>query len=340
MIRYVRDLRNGCACVDQLQSVLNHPDYQFECERYDIACLEPFITYFSHIADIGEADIPNFNARSPSALRDRHRLWMEAYENPDACAKQYERTRAYLDANKLDWITKQVRKGLLAHHRIPDVDIVSTMGLGPSFGYFYKGALHFDLLSIGEAMASLPSVIAHEMYHIALWEVVSKFMHSFSLEERYIFNPSGEGLAIKFCNNAAGTLSRPIDPSRAHNEGLDAYSMAYGNAHFAETLKVFVETSKGIRAGKLTGEDIRIQNETFWWNPYPEGEGQNGLPKLSQPRIYGFGNDFYGTIYDVFGSDILFDCLEHPSKAISFFQKALETAAPERRAELACIYDL
>ena len=102
-----------------------------------------------------------------------------------------------------------------------------------------------------EGLETLSSLIAHEVHHLAMWKFVSPFINSLTLEERYIFSFSGEGLAIKFCNNAKGAISKEIDKTRPVNEGLDSFSMNYLNGQFYEDLKVFEDTLIKIRSGKM-----------------------------------------------------------------------------------------
>jgi len=85
------------------------------------------------------------------------------------------------------------------------------MSIGTSFGYVFEGALHFDLMGFDEVnLKTLPSLLAHEIHHLVMLKYVSTFMDSLTLEERYILSFSGEGLAIKFCNNAKGPSQRRL----------------------------------------------------------------------------------------------------------------------------------
>jgi len=196
------------------------------------------------------------------------------------------------------------------------------MSIGTSFGYVFDDALHFDLMGFNnDNLDVLPSLLAHEIHHLAMRKYVCGFIETLTPEERYIFHFSGEGLAVKFCNNAKGAISKPIDGSRPANEGLDDFSMNYLNERFDEALTVFEHTLADIRAGKMNDRDVFKQFEEYWWNPYTEEQNRDEEPLLKQSRIYSFGNDLFGAIYDTFGAETLFDCVRNPLKAVEYFKR-------------------
>jgi len=332
MLRYLRDVKNGAATLSQLHDVFGHPDYAFEFERYNVTEMDNICHYFQNINRLTIDEIPDFTPDRPDALRDKHSLWMEAFENPGHYERLYDEVTNYMSAEKMAQAYQRALYGLPANTDIPRSDIITTMSIGGSFGYFHQNNLHFDLMGIEKhcRISALPAVIAHERHHAAMMPFVSQFMHHFTAEELFIFRFSGEGLAVKFCNNAAGFLSKPIDQNAPINEGLDAFTWSYLNSRFKETLFAFVDTLKGIRNGTLAEEALSAQIQSFWWNTYTDEQSKSEPPKLAHSRMYTFGNDLYGVIYDCFGHKTLFDCVRRPLKAIQRFREAIRLTQSEQ----------
>jgi len=96
--------------------------------------------------------------------------------------------------------------------------------------------------------------------------------------------------------------------------------MNYLNGRFEEAYKVFKDTLADIRAGTMTKNDVFKQLEDYWWNVYTDEQSRDEKPVLKQSRIYSFGNDLYGAIYDAYGLDLLFDCVRNPLRAVECFE--------------------
>ena len=158
------------------------------------------------------------------------------------------------------------------------------------------------------------------MHHLLINKMIGDyqtFAKDFSLLEKYIFRFTGEGLAIKFCNNAEGVISKRIDKECASNVGLA--SMKYLNSHFDEHFELFCSTAQKIVSGQITEAEVNKQFRTYWWNPYLY---KDEVACLDQTPIYSFGNELFGCIYDAFGLDIMFDCFYNPLKTINYFNRA------------------
>ena len=322
MLHFLQDLKNKQASRQHLEKLFNHPDYDYEFKRYEISSKEPVIDYFMQLGTISEENIPELESkRRQYMLKHKHKAWLAAYENPEYYEALYHKMNAYLTEDMLDSICLSVQKGLPDGIKLSDVRAISTMSIGTSFGYVFDGAFHFDLMGIENGNVDmLPGLIAHEVHHLAFSEYTSAFFNSLTLEEKYIFYFSGEGLAIKFCNNAQGVFSKALDASKPLNDGLDAYSMDYLNQRFDESYRVFEETLEKIRAGAISEEEIFQQFNDFWLKFHVEGQNPDDPPALKQPRMYSFGNDLYGTIYDAYGLETMFDCVRHPLKAVECFK--------------------
>jgi len=325
MLGFLRDLKNDKADEQMLREILNHPDYDFEFRRYEIESKEPFIKYFMQLSTINETDIPEIDTKRKTILRDKHKKWLSAYENLEHYEMLYDKIKSSITDDTLEGINARVKRGLPGNTAIDDVRIISTMSIGPSFGYVFDGALHFDLMGFeDDSLDTLPSLIAHETHHLAMWKYVSAFIENLTLEERYIFQFTGEGLAIKFCNNAQGAISKAIDADCPINEGLDAFSIAYLNERFDEDFEVFEDTLDSIRAGKMDKDTVFKQFEEYWWNPYTDEQSRDEEPLLKQSRMYTFGNDLFGAIYDAHGNEKLFECVRNPLQAVEYFKQIIE----------------
>ena len=331
MLDFLRALKSGQATKNQISDIFNHSDYDFEFRRYEISSKEPIIKYFAKLNSIGEAEIPILNSERKNMFREKHNLWLAAYDNPELYEEMYEKIISFITNETLENICLLVKKGLPINTDINKIRIISTMSIGTSFGYVFDNALHFDMMGFDKgSLETLPSLLAHEIHHLAMWDFVSTFINTLTLEERFVFSFSGEGLAVKFCNNAKGTISKEIYNNRPVNEGLDAFSMNYLNERFYECLEVFEDTLKKIRLNEMNKEDVFKQLEDYWWNPYTDEQSRDDKPLLKHSRIYSFGNDLYGAIYDAFGSEILFDCIIHPLKAVEYFNTIKNRAVTEQ----------
>jgi len=319
MITFLQDLKEGKASTDQLADLFHHPDYLFEFSRYGVPVDDTIIEYFFRLNRMNEANIPELSSERKNMLKDKHQLWLRAYENPQKYRVLYDDIMGFATEENIQAVIKRCKNGLPNGVDLGDVNIISTMSIGMSFGYVFDNALHFDMMQLNDIADLLP-LIAHETHHLAMWRFVSTFIDELTLEERYIFSFSGEGLAIKFCNNAQGRFSKAIDSGAPVNEGLDAFSMDYLNSRFDQDWVIFEQTLADIHTGKMTKDDVFEQLNAYWWNPYTEEQSKGDRPLLKQSKMYTFGNDLYGSIYDAFGKEALFDCIRHPRKAVECFR--------------------
>lgn len=107
-----------------------------------------------------------------------------------------------------------------------------------------------DLFGIEDicTIEELPYVILHEMHHLQIQKLLgdySSFTEKFSLLDDYIFRFTGEGLAVKFCNNAEGVVSKRMDSSLAANIGVQGIPLL--SRHFEEHFSLFDEAVQKIR---------------------------------------------------------------------------------------------
>ena len=321
MLDYLSKSHTESTDTNALRAILHHRDYQFEARRYGLPSVEPLVAYFSRLKSIGRTEIPDLCEDRKNALREKHDRWLDCSSDPQKYYDRYERVKKLLCEETLSSLQQKLSSAFPKPVPLDDAGVVSTLSFGPSFGYVYENALHLDLFGIEEVctIAELPYVILHELHHLMIQKLIGNytaFTKHFSMLDEYIFRFTGEGLAIKFCNNAEGILSKKVDRLLQANIGTPAIPVL--NRHFAEHFALFNETIERIYRGNIAAEEINEQFRAFWWNPYLYSDE---VPFLAQTPIYSFGNELFGCIFDAFGLDVLFDCFYHPTKAISFFNR-------------------
>lgn len=320
MLDYVSGLAAHPGDRETVGNILSHEDYRFELRRYEISSTEHLIDYFSRLNTIAPEDIPDLSDdHRRNHLREKHHQWLDCVNNPRKYYDRYERLKAFFTD---DFLAEMQRKltGMFPKGTamIPDPAVVSTLSFGRSFGYPYEGALHLDLFGVEEygALEELPRTVLHEMHHLQAFKMAGDgFYSGLSLLERYLIGFAWEGLAVKFCNNAEGVISRRLEPELEPNRSVPSIPVL--NQHFSEHFQLFCDTVRQIRAGTLTEEEMERQQREYWMNPYLYGE-----TPLDQTAIYSFGNELYGCVYDHFGLDAAYECFYHPARLISWFNRA------------------
>lgn len=322
MLTYLSEMRTESANKAVLRKIFAHKDYQFEVRRYGLPSVEPLISYFSHLKSVNVKDIPDLSNDRKNALRDKHKLWLECTANLQKYYNRYEKIKQILCEENLQNLQHKLSAAFPNEIAINDAGIISTLSFGPSFGYVYENALHLDLFGIEDicTIEELPYVILHEMHHLQIQKLMGSyqsFTQKFSLLDNYIFRFTGEGLAVKFCNNAEGVVSKKMDNHLNANIGISA--MPILNNHFEEHFALFNDTIQRIKHNAISAGEIEEQFRSYWWNPYLY---KDEVPFLNQTPIYSFGNEIFGCIFDAFGIEILFECFCEPAKAIEYFNRA------------------
>lgn len=321
MLEYLSKINVETTDKAVLKSIFDHEDYQFEVRRYGLPSVEPLISYFSQLKSIKVEDIPDLSDERKNLLRDKHNLWLDCASNPQKYYNRYEKVKHILCEDNIQSLQHKLSGAFPNEIAINDASIVSTLSFGPSFGYVYENALHLDLFGIESfcTIEELPYVILHEMHHLQIQKFIGSydfFTSKFSLLDDYIFRFTGEGLAIKFCNNAEGVISKRIDNHLNANIGIPAMSIL--NKHFEEHFNLFNDTIKRIKQNSITASEINEQFRSYWWNPQLY---KDETAFLEQTPIYSFGNEIFGCIFDSFGIEILFECFCTPARTIEYFNK-------------------
>jgi hypothetical protein len=320
MLELSRQVRDGRLDMERLGRVLNHLDYQIEFERYNgRVSKEEFIDFFSNFFSIDYEKITNkdFKARYDNM---KHLL-----DNID-----YYIT----ECNKIKQFSKDIfeKQAELAKRGLPDdlefdeVSFIFNIGIGMSFGYPYKDYTVYDIVHLvrNETFESFLSVLSHEIHHVGINHLENTLdMDKLSIEGLFYLYFLGEGLAVKYCNNGEGNLTKRIYDSEP-NLGMDSFTWKYLNDDFDDTFKTFKKHISMIRNGEIKNrEDLNKIFFDYWMNAYTYDQDKNEPPKLKQSRNYSLGNDIWGVIHDVFGKEKVYEVFKNPECFPEVFNDAV-----------------
>ncbi len=307
MIEIIEDLKAEKTVKKALDVLLDHPDYVMEFARYGHNVpREVFIDYLNKFWTLCENDIDNPN------LKAHHKYYLDLYHNTEEYKDQL--ADVTVEPSVIAAQAKIAKAGLPDDLGLDEVHIVFTIGIGGSFGYVHGNQVHFDYLQLVKDYdtKTFQSSLAHEMHHVGFSKLITPDkLSQLSLEALFYCYFSGEGLAVKYCNNAEGVLSKAIYDS-TKNIGLDPFSWAYLNADFDNGFQRFLTVIKQLRSGAWGQEELMEELRTYWMNPYTETQDKQETPKLKQFRLYSFGNDIWGIIHDAFGKMTVYETLENP----------------------------
>ena len=318
MLEYVSSLGDAPGDLAAVRRILDHPDYRFEARRYGLDSLDHVADYLSRLKVIAPSDIPDLSRdHRKNSLRDKHGLWLDCAARPEKYRERLERVRSLFTEDFLAEMQRCLAAMFPAGTEMIEAPaVVSTLSFGQSFGYPHEGAIHLDLFGIERhcTMEELPGIVLHEFHHLQMMKLRDG-MGELTPLELYIHWFSGEGLAVKFCNNAEGVLSRRMEPEAEPNQGIPEIGTL--NGHFEEHFRLFDDTIRRLAAGEMTAEDAERQMLDYWMNPYLYGPEM-----LLQTPVYSFGNELYGVVYDAFGLEELYRCVREPLRLIRRFNEA------------------
>jgi uncharacterized protein YjaZ len=305
-----------------IENILKHEDYKFEFMRYKGRVSEDeYIDYLLELSILNEKDITNMD------LKTHHSYYKDLINNLEFYREKLTELEELLTPSLFDEQVSIALKGLPDDIKLPDLNFIFTIGIGQSFGYVYENGMHFDFLQLAKdkSISDFCSTIAHEVHHVGLNTIEKQLdLNTISLEGLFYLYFTGEGLAVKYCNNAEGILSKSIY-SGVKNKGLDAFTWKYLNEDFYNTMTHFKNDISDIRKNNIKSVDeLDKLMKQYWMNPYTEKQNKEEIPKLKHFRLYSFGNDIWGIIHDCFGKSAVFETLKNPEKFPVIFNKALD----------------
>lgn len=322
MLELCKRLANGQIKKTDIKSIIDHEDYKFEFERYKgrISRAE-YVDYLFQLKNINENDIKN------NDLKAHHVYYNDLINNLDLYREKLNELEKILTTDLFEEQVLVALRGLPDDIALPDINFIFTIGIGQSFGYVYENGTHFDFLQLvrDKSINDFCSTIAHEVHHVGVNAIHEQIgFENISIEALFYLYFSGEGLAVKYCNNAEGVLSNSIYSS-AKNRGLDAFSWKYLNDDFYNTMDQFRKTINDIRDNTIKSvEELDKHILEYWLDPYTQEQDKTEIPKLKQSRLYSFGNDIWGIIHDCFGKSAVFETLRNPENFPVMFNKSLE----------------
>ncbi|MCB2291184.1 hypothetical protein LGK97_15750 [Clostridium sp. CS001] len=310
---------------NELEALLDHKDYQVEFERYNNECgpngkfsKKEYADFFMNFFDLEESNIKQ------KMLRNRYSQLKHFFDNIDIYEKKIDNIKNITE-DDIRKALEYTHMGLPDDIRFDELNLIFSIGLGASGGWFYKNYSHFDLVKFLEEIDSIPTVIAHECHHIGFNKMFENLdITEISPEEFLYLFIAGEGLAIKYCNNGEGVLTKKIYDDTA-NIGLDEFTWDYLSKDFHNIYTNFKSQIGKIRSGEIKDiNDLNKYISDYWMNPYTEEQDRNEVPKLKHTRNYSFGNEVWGLIHDVYGREKVFDTLKNLKQFPKIFNSALK----------------
>ncbi|CAK7086026.1 DUF5700 domain-containing putative Zn-dependent protease [Tissierella sp.] len=322
MLELCKKLTTGNVERKDIENILKHEDYKFEFARYKGRVSEDEYTdYLLDLSNLNENDITNLD------LKTHHSYYKDLLANLDFYREKLIELKSLLTTSLFNEQISIALKGLPEDIKLPDSNFIFTIGIGQSFGYVYQNGMHFDFLQLAKdkTISEFCSTIAHEVHHVGINAIYEQMdLNNISLESLFYLYFSGEGLAVKYCNNAEGILSKSIY-SGVKNKGLDTFTWKYLNDDFYNTMTHFRKDINDIRNNNIKSVDeLERLISQYWMNPYTAEQSKEEIPKLKHFRLYSFGNDIWGIIHDCFGKSAVFETLKNPEKFPMMFNKSLD----------------
>lgn len=326
MIKIIKDFKQGLDIREELEHLLSHEDYIVELERYNNAggprggfSKEDFIRFFLNIDNLRYEDIENVRLK---ARLEKFKYFIENIE-------KYEEKLCLLEditVEKVREALKKTRYGLPDTVEFDEVKLIFSIGLGPSGGWFYKNYSQYDVIIFLESFDEevMLNTIAHEYHHVGLNQFFSKLEQNKStLEDEFYAMFSGEGFAVKYCNNYNGLLSKSIYADK-QNLGLDKYSYQYFIDEFHQIYSMFLSDLKDIRSGKIsTFEELMQVIVSHWITLKSNRVKENEPDDLQQSLNYFLGAEIWGLIHDIYGKDKVYEILSSSGEFIKYYNEAL-----------------
>ncbi len=312
MINLCENHKKGVLNKHELEELLDHEDYKVELDRYNNAggprggfTKEEYVDFFINFFKLNVNDIKN------ERLRMRYNDLKFFFDNLDFYKEQIKKLNS-LNDSVIEECLKYTLYGLPDDIKLDKLHLIFSLGLGNSGGWFYKHYSHYDIVQFLKDfdLKIVKSTIAHESHHIGFSLYLSNLdLSKLTVEEHLYLFLAGEGLAVKYCNNGQGVLTKKIYDSEP-NIGIDKATWEYLNDNFEETYKHFKEQVYKVRNGEINDMDkLDKYISEYWFSLHIDSQDKFEIPKLKHSRNYSFGNDLWGLIHDIYGKDMVFKIL-------------------------------
>lgn len=332
MLDLIDEFNQGKDVAYELTQLLEHEDYQIEIERYNAHqegigfTKKDYIDFFMNIKKLSSYE------GASKALRYREKDLLHIINNVDYYREVYNRIADF----KEDDVRKAIKKskvGLPDKVKLDDIRIIFSIGLGVSGGWIHKNYSHYDLKVVisEKSQLGLLNTIAHECHHIGL----NKYMEhidfdSFSdnLDAVFFLYFSGEGTAVKYCNNYRGILTKKLYINEESSVNSKSYD--YFISNFDVIYKNFREDIYALLTHKITC--IKEVGELFSNNYFYRDVEINGNlieNYLWQPIAYFLGAEIWGLIHDIYGREKVFELLHNPREFLLHYNEGLSIVGRE-----------
>jgi hypothetical protein len=308
MIDAVEHITNGGTPTFLIETTLNRLEYQLEFDKYQgTISREQYISFlYGFLYDEGQEDWPV-----------ELRLKVPAYRHLAANLSLYreflERLDDVTNATPMQEVNRILTNGLPDDFEMEELRIAINLGIGAGNGYVHNGMAELDFLYLVQhgALNQMPYGLAHEIHHLCFAHLTPTQP---TLEELLYLYFAGEGLAAKYCHNAKGRFSRPLDPNRRDNL-VDPKSWKRWTKRFDQGFAMLLELRDRIRSKDIDNVEHLHQAvvEAFF---HKQAFRHNLLETM--------GNDIFGVIHDVLGKDSVYHGVRHPSMVPLQFNQAMK----------------
>jgi hypothetical protein len=307
MIDAIERIASGESPMYLLEMTLNRPEYQMEFDR-----ITPEITKKDFIEFLYGFFSEPVDQWSRS-LQFRVPAYLDLIQNIPLYRRYLEQLDHITDATPMQEITRLLRNGLPEELADKELRVAIKLGVGPGNGFLEDDMAHLDFLNLvqSDALNVFPSGLAHEIHHLLFAELTPKHP---SLEELLYLYFAGEGLAAKYCHNASGTMSRPLDagmPTMVY----DPKSWKRWNKRFNQGFEILRRLREDIQSGAIARvEDLHqaIVSQFFQSS------------KFKHNQLETLGNDLFGVIHDTAGKEMVYRIIGNPSLFPNRFNEAMK----------------
>lgn len=312
---------NCCHSIkSKLGDLLNHVDYEIELKRYNKNGLEngfskeEVIQFFLQCLGMESHEIK------------KRKLIIREHEITSFIEKVRNNSFSF-DLRQEDLLImvekafKRANFGLAKSYKVEEINVIFSIGLGATGGWFYKDVVHIDIVQFMNPLNvdAVVAVLAHEIHHIGMMNFYSELWQSdLNLKAKFLTAFAGEGLAVKYGNNGSGHMTKSIYDT-AMNAGLDKNDFEFFRAEFEQMYIEFNKTLNGIKIGEINAQDMLNEIIKNYWTIMSE----NKLPKYHS-RIYYFGCEIWGLLHDTYGTEKVFDILRNTDNFEIHFNQALK----------------
>ncbi len=328
MFKICKSLRDGNFDVEQLEKVLKHSDYQVEMDRYTHAggpsggfTYDEFIDFFTNIYTL------KFDGLENTRMKQRYHAFKEFMDN----IEEYESKVDKLELITEELVVKAISKaksGLPETVEFEEMDVIFSIGMGPSGGWFYDGKYtHYDIVQFLKDFDkdNLYDVLAHEFHHIGSKKHYATLdMSKITLEDYFYLFLSGEGLAVKYCNNYQGVLTKNTCDGKA-NASVTHKDRDYFISEFDNVYQEFLKDIKSIRSGEIASfADMSARISGYWMSLKTKYASADEPNDMAQSLNYFLGAEIWGLIHDVHGLDRVYEIIDGKTNFVDSYNEALK----------------